>query len=54
MHEPLAYLIEPEDAGALRAVMDRLYSGVVLDYDGRRDLARLIERVLNNAQPVNA
>lgn len=45
----IAYTIEPEMLVDLRAVMDRLYGGTSLTFDDRRDLARRIHNIINNA-----
>ena len=42
--------IETNDVAKLRRVMNRLYDGTVMDFDQRRDLAKIIHGVLDNTE----
>ena len=46
-----ASVILAEDVTRLRAIMRRLYSGRIVTYDERRELAAQIDGILRNASP---
>ncbi len=49
-----ASVIAAEDVTRLRQIMRRLYSGRIVTYDERRELAAQIEGILRNAIPWEA